>query len=112
MSWRKATAEDVGEMTQMIEIAYHLGDEFFVDYNLIDPTTNQKYTRTTYEQIMNVRNFSLICPIFFSPVHRPLTHHFLNIVYFPLNMLGCHGGGRGGERGGERGNIPLDIHSG
>jgi len=52
MSWRRATAEDVGEMTQMIEIAYHLGDEFFVDYNLIDPTTKQKYTRTSYDQIM------------------------------------------------------------
>ena len=52
-TWRKAESKDAERMNLMIEKAYKLGDEFFVDYDVLDPGTGGKYTRTSYEAVLN-----------------------------------------------------------
>merc|ERR1711865_894709 len=50
--------------------------------------TKNKATFLMSGYFVVVRNFSLLCPIVFSPFDRPLTHKsFFNIVYFSLISL-------------------------
>ena len=51
LKWRNAQVKDVERMNDMIEEAYKLGDEFFVDYDRV--ADNEKYTRTSYDTILN-----------------------------------------------------------
>ena len=51
LSWRFATAADVSVVTGLIEDAYKLGDDFFVDYDHVDPNSGEKYTRTSTSAI-------------------------------------------------------------
>ena len=52
LSWRRPCSDDnMNALHEMVEDAYKQGDQFFVDYDFVDPRRGTKYSRTSVDTL-------------------------------------------------------------